>query len=171
MVLLFFGHSTACNFLINVTRHVGGGTTEMGYVNAFKAVIEIPFMLFYIRFFRDGRHGLALRIAAVSFVLKTLGILLSGSVWQLGAAFLFQGPSYALYMAAVVAYVKENIGFQDSAKAQSLAFTTTTLGNMLASVISGHLYDHLSVPATLLVALAVGAAGAAIVFLGTRKTV
>lgn len=76
---------------------------------------------------------------------------------------------YALYMSAVVAYVKETIDFKDSAKAQSLAFTTTTLGGMLASLIGGSLYDHFSVTATLWVAFAAGADGAAVMFLGTRK--
>ncbi len=169
VVLLFFGNSTACNFLINLTRHVGGGTTEMGFINAFKSIVEIPFLLFYTRFFRDGKHNLALRISAVAFVLKSLALLLSTRVWHLAAAFVLQAPSYALYMAAVVAYVKENIAYEDSAKAQSLAFTTTSLGSMLASLISGHLYDHLSVPATLAVALVIGAAGTVIVFLGLGK--
>lgn len=57
----------------------------------------------------------------------------------------------------------------DSAKAQSLAFTTTTFGGMLASLIGGQLYDHLPVPAVLWIAFAVGAAGAVIMFLGTAK--
>ena len=89
-------------------------------------------------------------------------------VWHLTAAFILQAPSYALYMAAIVPFVKETIDFQDSAKAQSLAFTTTTLGGMLASLIGGQLYDCLSVTLTLWIAFAVGAAGAVVMFLGTR---
>ena len=168
VVLLFFGHSTACNFLINLTRHVGGDVTDMGFINAFKGLVEIPMMFLYVRFFKDGKHSLALRIAAVSFVLKTLAFLLSNKVWHLTAAFILQAPSYALYMAAIVPYVKETIDYRDSAKAQSLAFTTTTLGGMLASLIGGQLYDCLSVTLALGIAFAVGAAGAVVMFLGTR---
>ena len=168
-VLLFFGHCTACNFLINLTRHVGGGTEDLGYITAFKGLVEIPVMFLYVRFFKDGRHSLALRITAVSFVLKTLAFILAGTVWQLTAALLLQAPSYALYMAAVVAYVKETIGFQDSAKAQTLAFTATSLGGMLASLIAGQLYDHLSVTMTLWVAFAFGVTGTVVMFLGTRR--
>ena len=80
-----------------------------------------------------------------------------------------QAPSYALYMTAVVAYVRESIGFEDSAKAQTLAFMTTSFGGMLASLIGGQLYDNLSVTMTLWVAFACGAVGAVIMFLGTRK--
>ena len=169
VVLLFFGHSTACSFLINMTRNVGGSAADMGFINAFKGLVEIPMLFLYARFFRNGKHSLALRIAAVSFELKLLAFILSRNVWQLTAAFIFQAPSYALYMAAVVYYVKENIDNKDSAKAQSLAFTTTTLGGMLASLIGGQLYDHLSVTATLWVAFAVGAIGAVIMFIGTSK--
>ena len=107
--------------------------------------------------------GLAL--CAVQF----LAFILSGNTWQLTAAFILQAPSYALYMAAVVPYVKENIDYRDSAKAQSLAFTTTTFGGMLASLISGQLYDCMSVTAVLWIAFAAGAAGAAVMFFGTRK--
>lgn len=127
-------------------------------------------MFLYARLFKDGQHALALRITAVSFVLKTLAFILAGNPWQLTAAFLLQAPSYALYMTAVVAYAKEQIRFQDSAKAQSLAFTSTTLGGVLASLIGGQLYDNPSVTMTLCVALTVGVAGAVIMFLGTRKT-
>ena len=169
VVLLFFGHSTACNFLINLTRNVGGDTAGMGLINAFKGLVEIPMMFLYTRIFTEGKHSLALRISAAAFVLKTLGFIMSCKVWQLTLAFLLQAPSYALFMAAIVPYVEETIDYNDSAKAQSLAFTTTTLGGMLASLIGGQLYDVLSVRATLLVALAAGAAGAAIVFVGTRE--
>ena len=78
-------------------------------------------------------------------------------------------PLYALYMAAVVLYVKEHVSHKDSAKAQSLAFITTTLGGMLASLIGGQLYDHLPVTATLWIAFAVSSAGALLLFLGTRE--
>ena len=73
-------------------------------------------------------------------------------------------------MTAVVYYVKENLDFRDSAKAQSLAFTTTTFGGMLASLVGGQLYDPLTVTETLWFAFAVGAAGAVIMFPGTRRS-
>ena len=169
VALVFFGHSIACSFLINLVKRVGGGTADMGYITAFKGLVEIPVMFLYARYFKDGRHYLALRFCAICFVLKTLGFLLASSTLQLSAAFLLQPPSYALYMSAIVAYAKENIGFEDSAKAQSIAFTTTTLGGMLASLIGGLLFDRLSVTNTLFVALGVGILGAFIMFLTTAK--
>ncbi|MBQ1900555.1 MAG: hypothetical protein II153_06560 [Erysipelotrichaceae bacterium] len=57
-------------------------------------------------------------------------------------------------------------GMQRSA--QSIAFTTTTFGGMLASLIGGLLYDHLSVVTTLYIALAIGIIGAFIMILGIR---
>ncbi len=169
VVLLFFCHSIACNFLINLVKEVGGSTDEMGWITAFKGIVEIPVMFLYMKIFKDGQHALALRIAAVSFLAKMLGFIFSQNVWQLSAAFLFQAPSYALYMSAVVAYAKETIRFEDSAKAQSMAFTTTTLGGMLASLIGGRLYDSLPVNTVLWIALAVGVLGALIVFFGTKQ--
>ena len=97
--------------------------------------------------------------------------LLSFSFVQTGFWMSFSiSVSFAsVYLQAIVAYAKENIGFEDSAKAQSIAFTTTTLGGMLASLIGGVLFDRLSVANTLFVALGVGILGAFIMFLTTAK--
>lgn len=168
VALLYFGHSTACNFLINLTRRVGGSVDDMGIITGFKGLVEIPTMFLYAQLFRSRNHALAIRIAAVAFVLKTIAFIAAGSVWDLTVAFILQAPSYGLFMAAIVPYVEDTIDFADSAKAQSLAFTTTVVGGMLANLISGQLYDFFSVSVTLCIALAVGMVGAAVVFLGTR---
>lgn len=51
----------------------------------------------------------------------------------------------------------------------ALAFQTASLVVLLASLISGQMYDSLSVTATLWIAFAVGAVGALIMFIGTGK--
>lgn len=80
VVLLFFGHSTACNYLINLTRNVGGSTADMGLINAFKGLVEIPMLFLYGRMFTDGKHAKALRIAAIFFEIKLLAFIISGNV-------------------------------------------------------------------------------------------
>ena len=59
-----------------------------------------------------------------------------------------------------MAYVTLVVPYDDAAKGQSLAFSMTTLGGVLASLISGRLLDVLSVPATAWIAAAVSAVGA-----------
>lgn len=166
--LLFFAHNIVCNFLINITRNVGGDTGTMGVLNGFMAAVEIPVMLLYSRLFGKRSSASLLRVAFVCFTLKTAAVAAAPSVPLLAAAFLLQAPSFALYTAAIVPYVAASVAREDSAKAQSLAFTMTTVGSVLASVLGGRLFDTVSVTATLWIACAVCAAGSAIALLGVK---
>lgn len=168
-VLVFFAHNTVSSFLINITRSVGGNTRDMGYINSFMAAMEIPVMLFFTRLFARRRTADLLRAAFAFFVLKTVAVMLAPSVGALYAAFVLQAPSFALYTAAIVPYTEHSVPYRDAAKAQSLAFSTTTLGSVLASLISGALLDRVSVRATLAIACVVCAVGAATAWCGIGK--
>ena len=168
VALLYFGHSTACNFLINLTRRVGGSVDDMGIITGFKGLVEIPTMLLYAQLFRSRNHALAIRIAAVAFVLKTIAFIAARSVWNLTAAFILQTPSYGLFMAAIVPYVEDTIDFADTRQGSESRVHDDGGRRMLANLISGQLCDFFSVSVTLCIALAVGMVGAAVVFLGTR---
>ena len=167
--LVYFGHNSVTNFLINVTRYAGGDTGTMGLLNGFMAAVEIPVMVLFGRL-RGGRRSADLiRIAFLFFALKAVVMPLAATVPLLFAALLLQAPSFALYTAAIVDYVGETVPFEDSAKAQSLAFSMTTLGAVLASVAAGRLYDALPVPTVLWIACAITACGVALAILGTQN--
>ncbi len=167
--LIFYSHNAVCSFLINIVRNVGGDTRTMGVLNGFMAAVEIPVMLLYTRLFGKRDAAALLRASFVFFTLKAAAIALAPSVPLLGAAFVLQAPSFALYTAAIVPYVSKTIPHEDSAKAQSLAFTMTTVGSVLASLIAGRLYDALSVTATLWIGCAACAAGSAISIISCRS--
>ena len=170
MVLLFFAHNTLNNFFINVAENVGGGTGTMGRLNAFMAAVEIPVMLLYRRL-RGRRSGTTLlRVSFAFFTVKIVAVTLAPNVPARFAALLFQAPSFALYAAAIVDYVDEVVPFEDSAKAQSLAYSMTTLGTVLSSLICGRLLDVTTVTRTMLVACAVCGAGTLVAWAGLEKT-
>ena len=167
--LLFFAHNTVCNFLINITRHVGGDTEDMGYINSFMAAMEIPVMLLFSRLFGRRSTARLLRLAFCCFVLKTAAVAAAPSIPALYAAFLLQAPSFALYTAAIVPYTERTVAYEDSAKAQSLAFSMTTLGSVLASAVSGWMLDRLPVPHTLWIACLACALGAGLACFGVER--
>ena len=164
--LLFFTHNTINNFLINIVRFDGGDTSTLGVLHGFIAAVEIPVMVFYSRIFRRADTRNVLRVAFVFFILKSAAIAASRTIPQLTASYAMQAPSFALYAAAIVPYVTENIAAEDSAKAQSLAYTMTTCGGILASLIGGRLYDMLPVPVTVWIACGISVIGTAAVFVG-----
>ena len=169
-ILIFFSHNTLCNFFINVVRNVGGSTSDMGFLNGLMALIEIPVIFFYTRLTRNFRTSTVLRTGFIFFTAKAAAVALAGSVAGIAGALLLQAPSFGLYTGAIVPYVDEVISHEDSAKAQSLAFSVTMLGSVFASTISGHLFDVMPVTSVMWISAAVCAVGSVLAVLGVRGT-
>ena len=101
------------------------------------------------------------------FVIKILAYALAPSIPLFFAARVLQAPSYALYTVLIVGYADRQVDRKDSAKAQSLAFSMTTIGSVLASLIGGRMFDTIGVQPTMLTAAAIAAVGAVIALAGT----
>ena len=166
-VLIFIAHNMDGNFLINLVTNVGGSTEILGYLAAFTALVEIPVMIFASRLPRRWTRADYIRASFVFFALKIFAYALAPNIPLLFAARILQAPSYALYTVLIVGYADETVSVKDSAKAQSLAFSMTTIGSVLASLIGGRMFDAVGVRPTMLVASGIAAAGAVIAILGT----
>ena len=169
LALLFFSYNVSDFFLINILRSVGGDAGDLGSISAFKAMLEIPVMLFYTRLTGRFRCSSVMRLSALAFVAKALALALAGSVGMLYAANLLQILSYALIIPAMVQYVNLVIGQKDSAKGQAIANGMATLGAVFASSIGGKLYDVLSVRTTLLISAAIAVCGVVILSLSIDR--
>ena len=167
-IILFTAHNIDGNFLINEVRALGGDTAIMGYVAAFTAIVEVPVMMFSSRLKRWDTVQY-IRISFVFFALKILAYALAPNIPLFFAARILQAPSYALYTVLIVSYANRQVPRKDSAKAQSLAFSMTTIGSVLASLIGGRMFDTAGVRTTMLTAAAIAAVGAVIALLGTLQ--
>ena len=168
IVLLFFTHNLVNNFLINVVRHVGGDTSDMGLLSGFTAVMEIPMMFLYDRLMRRFSCAATVRFAASMFVLKALAVAFAPSMGGLFLANTLQLLSFAMITPAMVQYVNIYIPHKDSAKGQALAFGMVTLGNVLSSAVGGRLYDALPVGLVLLIGAAAALSGAVLCHVFTQ---
>ena len=166
-IILFIAHNMDGNFLINEIRALGGDTAIMGYVAAFTAIVEVPVMMFASALPKKWSTVQYIRLSFVFFVLKILAYALAPTIPLFFAARVLQAPSYALYTVLIVGYADRQVARKDSAKAQSLAFSMTTVGSVLASLIGGAMFDAAGVKTTMLTAAAIAAAGAVIAFAGT----
>lgn len=169
-VLLFFGYESYAKFTINVVRNVGGDTGTMGILTGFTAAIEIPVLCCYFLLRRRWSASSLLRVSFLGFSLKALAIAAAATVPQLFLANSVQVVAYALYCSPVVEYVASVIPGRNSAKAQSMAFTATVVGAVLASLISGRLFDICTVKTTLVICFLVTVAGSAIACAGVKPT-
>ena len=161
-IIIFTAHNTDGNFLINLVENVGGGPAIMGYLAAFTAIVEVPVMMFSSKLPKKWSRVQYIRLAFVFFVLKILAYALAPNIPLLFASRILQAPSYALYTVLIVGYADEVVARKDSAKAQSLAFSMTTIGSVLASLIGGSMFKTAGVRPTMLTATVIAAVGAAI---------
>ena len=168
-IIIFIAHNMDGNFLINEIRALGGDTAVMGYVAAFTAIVEVPVMMFASKLPKKWSTVQYIRLSFVFFVLKILAYALAPTIPLFFAARILQAPSYALYTVLIVGYADRQVARKDSAKAQSLAFSMTTVGSVLASLIGGAMFDAAGVKTTMLTAAAIAAAGAIIAFAGTLQ--
>ncbi len=166
-IIIFVAHNIDCNFLINLVQNLGEGPAVMGYMAAFTAIVEVPVMMFASKLPKRFSRVQYIRISFVFFVLKLLAYALAPNIPLLFAARILQAPSYALYTVLIVGYADEVVPRKDSAKAQSLAFSMTTIGAVIASLIGGSMYDTVGVRTTVLTAAAIAAVGCVIATLGT----
>ncbi len=168
-IIIFIAHNLDGNFLINEVEALGGNTAIMGYVAAFTAIVEVPVMMFASKLPKKWSTVQYIRLSFVFFVIKILAYALAPTIPLFFAARVLQAPSYALYTVLIVGYADRTVARKDSAKAQSLAFSMTTIGSVLASLIGGHMFDAVGVRPTMLTGAAIAAAGAVIALAGTMK--
>ena len=166
-ILMFYAHCFVTNFMINVVSALGGNTGTVGYLTGFMAAVEIPVALLYSKLFSD--HRKALKIASISMTFKALAVALAFSIPLLFMAFLLQAPSYALFVTCIVPYTEQSVAYEDSAKAQSLAFSTTTIASIIASILGGWMLDLTSVANCLYLAAAICLCGSLLIVYTLRK--
>ena len=164
---IFIAHNMDGNFLINEVENLGGNTAIMGYIAAFTAITEVPVMMFASKLPKKWDTVQYIRLSFVFFVIKILAYALAPTIPLFFAARVLQAPSYALYTVLIVGYADRQVARKDSAKAQSLAFSMTTIGSVLASLIGGRMFDTVGVKPTMLTAAGFAAVGAVIALMGT----
>ena len=168
-IIIFIAHSIDGNVLINEVRALNGDTAIMGYVAAFTAITEVPIMIFAAKLPKRWETVHYIRFALVMFVAKSLAYALAPNIPMFFLARVLQAPSYALYTVLIVGYADSVVARKDSAKAQSLAYSVTTLGSVFASLIGGPMFDSAGVKTTMLTAVGIAVVGTLIALAGTRK--
>lgn len=168
--LILFAHKTDYEFLFNIVKECGGTTKELGYLNGFTAILEIPVMFLYRRISKKLHATKALQIAFVMFSIKTLLVALAKSIPLLFFGHSFQLLSYGLYTPAIVDYVTKEVPYEDSAKAQSLTFNASILAAVLSSAISGRLFDNVSVSRTMFISFWICVVGGIVSVISLKKS-
>ena len=142
---IFVSHSAINNYMIHILNRIGKGNETLGRIMAFTALLEVPAMLLCTRIIRRWDCGKLLRITAIFFVFKAVGVALATDLPLLYIALSSQAISLAPFTAAIVYYVSNALGKQDQVKGQALITIGITIGNILGSLAGGYLLQYFDV--------------------------
>lgn len=148
---MFFGHTTINNYCYQICLHVGGNSADLGNIQAFSAILELPAMIFFSQLNKRFGCRKLLQIAAFFFSVKILITLFAGSVLFLYISMIFQMFAFAVYIPGSVHFVDEIMSSKDAVKGQAFVTGMITLANLLASILGGFLIDNFGISVMLTV--------------------
>ncbi len=170
IAFMYFSHAVITNFLINIVDNLGGGSAEMGVLNAYTAMVELPAMWGFAWLLRRWRCSSLFRLSIVMFAVKAFAVWVAPNMATLYVAQALQMLSFAIYIPASVRYVEETVAPADQVKGQAFVTSVVTLSSVFASLLGGVMFDHLGVSTTVLISGIVSAVGAVIAVPAVRKT-
>lgn len=166
---LCISHFLVCTFMKQIVEAIELGETEQGIATGISAFVELPIMFGFALISKKFRCNTLLKIAAASFLLKTLGLYFATNAMGVYLAQATQCIGYGLYAIASVTYAGQVMGKDDAVRAQSYLAATISLGNVVAMATGGFMIDAWGVSGMLICATACAAAGALVVLVSAQK--
>jgi MFS transporter, PPP family, 3-phenylpropionic acid transporter len=140
IVLVYFSHALLDTYLIQIMRHVGGNSTDVGIGYAIAGGLELPAMaLFPLILKRLKSASIIIKLSAVFFVIRAVITLLAHNVAWVYVAQCCQFFAFALLIPASVYFVDRVVNSEDRVKGQAFMTMSVGISNMIATVIGGFL--------------------------------
>ncbi len=128
-------------YAITIVESCGGNATDMGWMLALQAILELPGMFGYKWLEKRFKTSSLLMFSLVGYLLKGVAFCFATSVPMLFAAYGFQMISFAIWMPASVSYANKFFAESDKNKAVGLMAMAMPLSGAFGNFISGILID------------------------------
>ncbi len=169
--ILFLGifHAMTENYLIAIVGRFGGTSAHVGTALFIAGIVGSPVIMGF-RFFekRIPVHWL-LRIAALSFLLKSILLYFASSIDMIYGIQFLQITSYAFLAPSQVAFAKEKVHSSDMVKGQAFITAAYALGCSAGNFAGGQ-FLAVGVDALLIAGIGTALLGTIILFLTADKT-
>lgn len=169
VLLLGAFHAMTENYLIKIFGRIGGGSAEVGVALFVATVMEMLVLFFYEPIRRRISEAMLLKIAGLSFLLKSLLLIVTGSVEEVYLVQLLQATSYTFLSPTQVYYADKKVLPADMVKGQAFITAAYSLGCAGGNFAGGVLIEHAGVDAMLWAGVAMAALGTAVLFLSVNK--
>ncbi len=143
----------------------GGNEGDLGVGFFLCSMSEVPFIFLFSKFSKRLRIEHIMLFALSMFAVKNIGMYLSPNVLALQLSQLFQGPSFGLYLPAVVLYMRKITPVQISATAlMLLSAVTNAVGSVAGNFFGGIFIDQFGIYPSILICIVIQLVGTAVFF-------
>ena len=169
VLLLGMFHAMTENYLIEIVTPLGGDSGTVGVALFVATAIEAVFLVYLDKIRSRISDNWLLKIAGLSFVLKSVLFLLAGNVMTIYAVQLLQATSYTILSPIQMYYANNKIGAADMVKGQAFSTAAYTLGCASGNFAGGQLLSAFDVRTMLIAGIVMAVAGTAVFFLTVEK--
>lgn len=165
IMLLAMFHAMTENYLIEVAGALGGDSSSVGVALFIATLVEMPVLVYFDRVKKYIPINRLLKLSGVSFLLKSVLLLLAPSVTAIYMIQLLQATSYGFLSPTQLYYANNKIAQADMVKGQAFITASYTLGCAIGNFTGGQLLDAFHVTALLIAGVIMAVAGTLILCL------
>jgi len=169
VMLLGMFHAMTENYLIEIVTPLGGDSGTVGIALFVATAVEALVMMYLEQIRRRISDNWLLKIAGLSFVLKSVLLLVAGNVIEIYAIHLLQATSYTFLSPIQMYYANNKIGAADMVKGQAFSTASYTLGCAAGNFAGGQLLSAFDLRTMLVAGIAMAVMGTAVFFLTVER--
>lgn len=162
-------HSMTETYLISIMERLGGDSSNVGTALFISSMCGAPVIFFYASFHKRLKNETLLKIASLTFLLKSVLFCLAPSIGFVYALEVLQSTSYGFLGPTQVFYAGARVKPADMVKGQAFIAVAYTLGCSCGNFAGGQLLNF-GVSAMLLGGVVMALCGVGILFLTLGKT-
>ena len=168
ILLIGMYHAMTENYMIAILQRLGGDSSHVGKAIFIAGLSCAPVIFFYGTIRRYCRDSVLMKIAAVTFLIKSVAFYFAPSVQMIYLLQLLQITSYGLLGPAQVYYARDKVKSCDMVKGQAFITAAYALGCSLGNFTGGQMLN-LGVSAMLLSGIVMALSGTVVMFLTVEK--
>ncbi len=169
--VLFLGmfHAMTENYMIAIMEKLGGDSSNVGVAIFIASMVAFPVICSFSFLYKRMKVTVILKIAAVSFLAKSILFYFAGNVTAIYFIQLIQITSYAFLAPAQVYYANEKVNSSDMVKGQAFITAAYALGCSAGNFAGGQLLPF-GANAIIQAGIVMAAVGTGIMFLTVNQS-
>lgn len=169
VMLLAMFHAMTENYLIEVVSPLGGDSGTVGVALFVATAIEMVVIVNFDWLRTKISDSWLLKLAGVSFIIKSVAFLLAKNVMTIYAIQLLQATSYSFLSPTQLYYADAKVSPADMVKGQAFITASYTLGCAIGNFTGGQLLDAFDIRILLVAGIAMAVAGTLVFFFTVDK--